>query len=267
MKTTLYLSILSVILLLAQGCIFMPSVKGNGDVITQTIDITDYDAIEAQGSSIIFNYSQQESAPALTVTVDQNIYDLFEFGTKDNKLVIRPKDRNQKPIRLRPTEFTITTNSSSLKKVDMAGIDVFNLNDKFASNEKVKFSAAGNTTMEFRDTVTVDQMEVSVAGKSTLNADALYARVLKGEIAGKGTFNLKGEGEKAEFEIAGMGKVHAFDYELSTLSCEIAGKGLIETFANDQINAKIAGMGTVKYKGNPSIKMDKAGLGSVKKVD
>ena len=100
-----------------------------------------------------------------------------------------------------------------------------------------------------------------------MNANALYARVFKGEIAGKGTFNLKGAGEKADFEIAGSGKVHAFDYELSTLSCEIAGKGLIETFAKDQIDAEIAGMGTVKYKGNPSVKVDKAGLGSVKKVD
>lgn len=267
MKTTLYLSVLSVILLLTSGCIFMPSIKGNGDVITQAIDVADYDAIEVQGSSIIFNYSQQESAPALTVTVDQNIYDLFEFKTDGKKLVIRLKDRDKKTVRLHPTEFTITTNSASLKKADLAGIDVFNLNGKFASNEKVKFSMAGNTTLELRDTVTVDQMEVSSAGKGTLNADALYARTFKGEIAGQATFNLKGAGEKADFEIAGNGKVRALDYELSTLSCEIAGKGTIETYAKDRINAQIAGMGTVKYKGNPTIKMDKAGLGSVKKID
>ena len=267
MKQTLYFSVLSAILLLASGCIFMPSVRGDGNVITQTIDIADYDEIEVQGTSIIFNYSQQESAPALSVTVDQNIYDLFEFKTDGEKLVIRPKERSKKQIRFRPTEFTITSNSSSLKKADMGGVKVFNLNGKFASNEKVKFSTAGSTTIELRDTVTVDQMEVSTAGQATLNANALYARVFKGEIAGKGTSNLKGAGEKADFEIAGSGKVHAFDYELSTLSCEIAGKGLIETFAKDQIDAEIAGMGTVKYKGNPSVKVDKAGLGSVKKVD
>lgn len=267
MKTTLYLSVLSVILLLTSGCIFMPSIKGNGDVITQAIDVADYDAIEVQGSSIIFNYSQQESAPALTVTVDQNIYDLFEFKTDGKKLVIRLKDRDKKPVRLRPTEFTITTNSSSLKKADLAGIDVFILNGKFASNEKVKFSAAGNTTIELRDTVTVDQMEVSIAGKSTLNADALYARAFKGEIAGKGTFNLKGTGEKAEFEIAGMGKVHAFDYVISEMSCEIAGKGSVEAHAEKHINIDIAGIGNLYYKGSPSIRENKAGLGKVKQVD
>lgn len=267
MKQTLYLTVLSVILLLASGCIFMPSVRGDGNVITQTIDIVDYNEIDVQGSAIIFNYSQQESAPALNVTVDQNIYDLFEFKTDGEKLVIRPKERGKKQIRFRPTKFTITTNSSALKKADMGGIKVFNLNGKFASNEKVEFNTAGSTRIELRDTVTVDRMEISTAGQCTLNADALYAKVFKGEIAGKGTFNLKGAGENADFEIAGSGKIHALDYELSTLSCEIAGKGLIETYAKDRINAEIAGMGTVKYKGDPTVNVDKAGLGSVKKVD
>lgn len=105
MKQTLYLTVLSVILLLASGCIFMPSVRGDGNVITQTIDIVDYNEIDVQGSAIIFNYSQQESAPALTVTVDQNIYDLFEFKTDGEKLVIRPKERSKKQIRFRPTKF------------------------------------------------------------------------------------------------------------------------------------------------------------------
>lgn len=267
MKTRLYLSSLFCILLLTSGCIFMPSIKGDGNVITQTIDIADFDEISAEGSSILLNYSQQESAPALTVTVDQNIYDLFEFKTDGKKLVIRPKNRDRKPIRLRPTEFTVTSNSTSLKKVELAGINEFNLNGKFASNEKIKFSMAGSGTIELRDTVTVDKMEVETAGKITLNASALYAREFKGQIAGKGTLNLTGAGEKADFEIAGSGKVHAFDFIISEMSCEIAGKGSVEAHAEKHINIEIAGIGNLYYKGNPSIHENKAGLGKVKKVD
>lgn len=267
MKTRLYLSLLFSILLLTPACIFMASIRGDGNVITQTIDITDYDEICAQGSSIVFNYSQQESAPALTVTVDQNIYDLFEFKTDGKTLVIRPKKHDKQPIKLRPTQFTITSNSALLKKVELAGVEEFNLNGKFTSGDELKFSMAGSGTIELKDTVTVDRMKVVIAGRSTLNAAALCAREFKGQIAGKGTFNLTGRGEKADFEIAGSGKVRALDYELSTLSCKIAGIGLIETYAKDQINAEIAGKGTVKYKGNPSINRQIAGLGDVKKVD
>lgn len=89
----------------------------------------------------------------------------------------------------------------------------------------------------------------------------------KGEIAGSGTFNLAGTGEKAAFEIAGSGKIHALKFLLSDVSCEIAGSGLLETHATNNIYAEIAGSGNIRYKGDPSIKEERAGLGSIKKVD
>lgn len=71
MSKKLSFIILGSILLLAQGCIFFPAVKGDGNVTTHTIDISDYDQISVDASAAVFNYTQEESAPALTVTVDQ----------------------------------------------------------------------------------------------------------------------------------------------------------------------------------------------------
>ena len=266
MSKKLSLIVLGSILLLAQGCIFFPAVKGDGNVTTHTIDISDYDQISVDASAAVFNYTQEESAPALTVTVDQNIYDLFDFKTDDNKLVIRPKQEN-KTLRLRPTQFTITSNSRQLKKVDLAGAEKFNVNSKLFSNDKIKFNLAGSVMLHMKDTVTVNQLEVSIAGSGIVDALTLYANEFKGEIAGSGTFNLAGTGEKAAFEIAGSGKIHALNFLLSDVSCEIAGNGLLETHATNNIYAEIAGSGNIRYKGDPSIKMEKAGIGSVKKVD
>lgn len=241
MSKKLSFIILGSILLLAQGCIFFPAVKGDGNVTTHTIDISDYDQISVDASAAVFNYTQEESAPALTVTVDQNIYDLFDFKTDDNKLVIRPK-RENKTLRLRPTQFTITSNSRQLKKVDLAGAEKFNVNSKLSSNDKIKFNLAGSVMLHMKDTVTVNQLEVSIAGSGTVDALTLYAKEFKGEIAGSGTFNLAGTGEKA-------------------------GSGLLETHATNNIYAEIAGSGNIRYKGDPSIKEERAGLGSIKKVD
>lgn len=149
MSTKLSLIVLGSILLLAQGCIFFPAVKGDGNVTTHTIDISDYDQISVDASAAVFNYTQEESAPALTVTVDQNIYDLFDFKTDDNKLVIRPK-RENKTLRLRPTQFTITSNSRQLKKVDLAGAEKFNVNSKLSSNDKIKFNLAGQCQLHMK---------------------------------------------------------------------------------------------------------------------
>lgn len=265
LKSTIFLSV--VILLLASGCTFIPSIKGNGQLTTHTIDINDYDRIELQVPSVLFNYSQEpESAPALTVTVDENIYDIFSFTTQENTLVVTLKDPNMKK-RIRPTQFLITSNSTSLKKVSMAGFGEFNVTSRLASGDKIKLAAAGNITINLRDSVFTDELSMDIAGGATLNAKALSCRLFKGNMAGKGTLHLGGAGEKARVDVAGKAQVHAFDFELSEISCSIAGMGKIETQAKARIKADIAGIGHIYYKGDPSIEIKKAGLGNVKKVD
>lgn len=267
MKTNIYLIVLSNILLLTSSCMFIPSIKGDGNVTAHTIDISDYNKIEFNAHSAVFNYSQQpEAAPALTITVDQNIFDLFDFKTEGETLVISPKDKNLKK-RLRPTEFTITSNSAALKKVSMAGNGDFNVIGKLVSTGKIQMDIAGKGEIHLNDSLIADIIKFNLAGNSSVNALALKIRLLEGNIAGKGSMNLAGKGETAEISIAGNGNIEALELEVSEISCDMAGKGRLKTWANDRIVASIAGWGNLYYKGNPSIKLDKAGIGKVKKVD
>lgn len=246
---------------------FIPSIKGDGNVAAHTIDISNYDKIEFYAHSAVFNYSQQpEAAPALTITVDQNIFDLFDFKTEGETLVISPKDRNMKK-RLRPTEFTIMSNSAELKELSMAGYGDFNVIGRLVSTGKVQLDAAGKGEINLNDSLIADVLEFNLAGNCTVNALALNTRYLDGNIAGKGTVHLAGKGDNAEISIAGNCNVDALDFELSSISCEIAGKGRIKTCAKDHITGSIAGWGNIHYKGDPSIEIDKAGIGRVKKVD
>lgn len=267
MNTRLYFIVQSSILLLTGSCMFTPSIKGDGNVTTHTIDISDYNRIEFNAHSAIFNYSQQpEAASALTITVDQNIFDLFDFKTEGETLVISPKDKNLKK-RIRPTEFNITSNSAELKKVSMAGYGDFNVIGRLTSTGKVQLDAAGKGDINLNDSLIADVLEFNLAGSSTVNAKALNIRLLEGNIAGKGSMNLAGKGETAEISMAGNCNIEALDLEVSEISCDMAGKCRLKTWANDRIVASIAGWGNLYYKGNPSIKMDKAGIGKVKKVD
>lgn len=268
MKTKLSLSLLLAVLLLCPACNVMQTVKGDGNVITQVIDIADYNEIEISSNSTTFNYVQeQDAAPKLTVTVDQNIYDLYEFKTKGSKLVIRPKKSGNLSLRIHPTDFVITTNSTLLKKAEISGGIEFNVNSPLVSNDDLKLELAGSCTANLNESVAVNKLSVDMAGSSTINAQALSIKRFEGETAGSGTFNLGGTAEKASFEIAGNGDVYAFDLLLSEMSCEIAGNGMVETSTKDNLRVSIAGRGTVKYKGDPSIQKDIAGIGNVKKVD
>lgn len=267
MKKKLYFIVLSSILLLTSGCMFIPSIKGNRDVATHTIDISNYDKIEFYANSATLNYSQQqEAAPSLTITVDQNIFDLFDFKTESETLIISLKDKNITK-RIRPTEFTITTNSSELKEVSMAGKGEFNVKGKLISTGKVKMDVAGKGEINMNDSALINKLEFNLAGNSRVNALALNIRQLDGNIAGKGTMNLAGKGEKAEISIAGNGNVKALDFEVSEISCNIAGIGRLKTWVHNRLNVSIAGIGNIHYKGNPSVQVEKAGIGHVKKTN
>lgn len=86
--------------------------------------------------------------------------------------------------RIRPTEFTITTNSAKLKEVSMAGKGIINMNDS----------------------VLIDKLEFNMAGSSTVNAFALNIRQLEGNIVGKGNIHYKGS-PSVQVDKAGIGNV------------------------------------------------------------
>lgn len=267
MKKTLSLLSLASILLLSVSCSFILStIKGDGNIVTKEVNIGEYDEIEvAAWSDAVINYAQSEEGPFLSITTDQNIYDIYEFELEGAKLAIRPKDEYRKS-RLNPTEFTVTTRSKEIKKVDLAGSNIFNTNSPLTTDH-LEISSAGSGTINLNDTVSVQKLKVSLAGSSTINGKALRVNEFRGQSAGSGKFNLAGTAEKTDFDFAGSSQVHAFDCQMSEMKCDIAGSGKIEASVSTSIKASIAGSGDVRYKGNPSITQDIAGSGSVKKVD
>jgi len=240
-------------------------VRGDGNLITQEIPISDYDKIEASNSMKI-NYVQSTDAPGLTITTDQNIFEKYYFIVKDNTLEIKPK-REFRHARFLPTEFTVTTNSSTLKKAELAGSIDLNTNSPIHT-DKLTVKLAGSGNINLNEQVKTDKLNVEIAGSTTVNAFSLEGKEFDGEIAGSGKINLGGIMQKASFEIAGSGTVRAFDLQVEDLTCDIAGSGDIEVSVSNRIKAGIAGSGTIKYKGNPAtIDKDVAGSGTIKKVD
>lgn len=266
MKTKLASCLFLSMVLLLTSCFPFNRVKGDGNLVTEEISIGDYDEIDISGTSAVVNYQQSDAAPALKVTTDKNIYDMYEFKTDGNKLLIRPKHDFRKSM-ISPTEFTVTTQSTKLTDADLAGAVEFNLNSPLKS-EKLNLDAAGNGTMNLNDSVCVEKMKVSIAGKGLLNAPSIFVNEFKGETAGSGKLNLGGKAEEVKFETAGSGHINAFDLVATNLSCEIAGSGDADVNVSNNLSVSIAGRGSVRYKGNPAnISKSIGGVGSVKQAD
>jgi len=268
MKAKVHILFALIVLFLTSGCMPGKVTRGDANLITRTIDISDYRIIQTGGGSMTINYVQSEAAPFFEITTDQNIFDMYEFVVeKEKTLLIRPKKEFRRNHSFRPTEFTVTTNSRNLEKVEAAGNITFNANSSLNA-EKISFDLAGSGTINLPEQVTADQLRVQMAGNATLNAADISCREIKGEIAGSGTMNMGGITKKATFEIAGSGNVKAFNLRMDELKCNIAGSGDIEAYVNEKINVYVAGSGKVRYKGNPGeINRHIAGSGSVNKVD
>lgn len=268
MKTKISFLLLTGILLLLPGCFPMQMVEGDGQLVNHQITITDYDELYAENAVMTIEYIQEDTAPYLQVTTDQNIYEMYEFFIKDgHKLMIRPKKEYRRSYTFRPTEFKVITNSRNLKEAGISGNIEFHANSPLAGNE-LELKLAGSGSINLHDTVTVDRLKISIAGSAEATANALFVDNIKGEIAGSGTMNLGGNGGKVKFQIAGSGDIHAYDLRMNEVDCEIAGSGDIEVYARDRIHSKIAGSGTIHYKGNPTdTHNDSFGSGALIKED
>lgn len=267
MKTKLSFLGLALLLLFLNGCIPSRIINGNGELVTEIISITDYDKIQTAGS-VKVNYTQSEEAPFFEVTTDSNIFEKFEFIVSDDGILrIRPKQEFRRGYNFRPTQFTVTTNSTQLHKAELAGSSQFHANSTLTTDD-LKINIAGSGTIHLHESVTAKEIYTDIAGSGTFIGEALYINRLKGEVAGSGTIILAGNAEKATFNIAGSGEVRGYDFTVDEMKCEIAGSGDIEMTVNQKIDASIAGSGRIKYKGDATdINRSVAGSGSIKKVD
>jgi len=234
--------------LLFTSCIELTGtgIKGEGELITKSIAISDFSEIEIE-TFVEVNYSQAPNTGSLEFTVDDNLWEYYNIYTKDHVLHIKLKDEYRNKFRMQPTKSVLTVSSEELEEISIAG------------------SANVNFCTEF----TSKKLSIGIAGSGKFIANQYPVSIENCEIgiAGSGNLQLKGSIQKAEIGIAGSGNVSALECAIAQLQVEIAGSGNVEAQVTDKLEVSIAGSGKVQYKGNPStIETDIAGSGKIVKL-
>jgi hypothetical protein len=247
-KQTLFLSVLAItVSLLCTSCInmFAKEIKGDGKLVTKTINISSFSQVEIETYADI-NYSQGKNTGKLEITVDQNLWEYYDIHTKGDVLHIKLKEEYRNSINPHPTKCLITVSSEQLNSIENAGSSKFNFCTAFKSSELSIDLAGSGKVLANKYPVTIGECSI--------------------DIAGSGTVKLKGTVEEGEIDIAGSGSVDALDCKFKQLSVDLAGSGNVEAYVTDELEVDIAGSGKVKYKGNPKISTDIAGSGKVVKL-
>lgn len=199
-------------------------VRGNGDVVTKTRSVGEYDKIGVGGSFDVKLVAGAEGK--ITIQMDENLFEYLITEVEGDQLKIRWKKGTNVYSR---SKILITVPFKDIYAVSLAG--------------------SGDVYSE--DVIKADNFKSSLAGSGDLKLK-VDADHIKSSIAGSGDIYLQGATNSVRASIAGSGDVHAYELTSKEADVSIAGSGGIKISVSDLLKARISGSGNVYYKGNPA---------------
>jgi len=217
---------------------FTKKVKGNGDIITKTRTVSNYDKIGVAGAFDVKLFKGNEAE--ITIKADENLMEYIITEVKNGNLKIKTK----KGYNIRASKTIVIT----IPFDDISAV-----------------SLAGSGDIYSDDVLDTSNLKLSLAGSGDINL-GVSTKNLETSIAGSGNMNLKGDSKEYTCSIAGSGNINAYKLKASKVTVKIAGSGNVKVHATNEIHAKSAGSGNIYYTGNPSVeKTSSAGSGSIVK--
>lgn len=277
MKTKIILSVL----LLAMGITCKPvkTIRGNGDIVTRQLTVSDYDRIAVSSQDIIYpnskgfsffqtnkspvlsvNYSQQEGAPSLTLSIDENLVSYLKIEVADRTLTISA----QKDARISPSHMEIITSSPNIKNVSLLGsMDIYLRGP--VESDKLEFELTGSGDIHIPDQLEARSISASLRGSGDISLKHVSCNELYGRVAGSGDILFKGSADSGYYEVAGSGDISAYDCHVTDLKCLVKGSGDIRAYASGTLDAEVRGSGDISYKGNANVQSRIKGSGDINK--
>ena len=216
---------------------FSKKIKGDGDIITKTRTVTDYDKIGVAGAFDVKLIKGKEGK--ITIKADKNLMEYIITEVKNGNLKIKTK----KGFNIRSSKTIVIT----IPFKDISAV-----------------SLAGSGDVYSDDVIDASDLKLSLAGSGDFNL-TVSTKNLTSSIAGSGNMTLKGDSNEFTCSIAGSGNINGYGLKASVATVKIAGSGNVKVHATNEIHARTAGSGNIYYTGNPSVeKTSSAGSGSIK---
>ncbi len=209
-------------------------VRGNGNIITQTMTFDGYKGVEINGDIDVELVEGTEGE--ITITADSNLYEFLDVIKERENLIVRFK----KGYNLQP--------SKTIKII-------------VPVEEISKLGIAGSGSINASTILKTENLKLSIAGSGDIKA-SIEVNEINASIAGSGDIRVSGIARKSNVSIAGSGDYKGEALKVKEGSVKIAGSGDVKIDAEDYLTVEIAGSGDVRYKGNPQTKLRTSGSGS-----
>lgn len=213
-------------------------IRGNGEMVSETRNLSDYETVAVSGSFEVELISGNEGD--IKISAESNLMEHIVTEVSNGKLIIK----TEKGYNLNPTEeIKITVPFKSISGVALSG-----------SGEIIS-----------RDRINSGNFNFALSGSGLVQLN-LEAENVNGAMSGSGDIKLSGTTDEFEMALSGSGDVEAFEFKADNVEATISGSGDIEVYASEILEARVSGSGDIVYKGNPA-KEDfrTSGSGSVSK--
>jgi hypothetical protein len=212
-------------------------VYGDGPMVTETRDVSNFSGADLRCSGEVIY--RQGNEYKVVVTAQQNILDILQTYTSNNRLVIRFKDdvrvRSHDPIRVE-----VTAPSAS------------------------GFRISGDGSMRSEGLLTSSRMDIDVSGSGNITVSQLKVDYIDANISGSGNITvIEGSANEENTHISGSGNIDLLNVPAANASAETTGSGDTYVNVSQSLDVKITGSGSVFYKGRPVISTRVSGSGKV----
>lgn len=224
-RTILFFS--AIILVSFSSCIsldFDEGISGNGNVITQTLDIEGFKGVHT--SSGIDVYLSQADDYSVELEADENLHDHIIVERRGDMLYIG-------------TEHSIRRAKSRNVFVEMPVL------------EALKISSAGDIKGEAP--FEVNDLEIDVSSAGDLELDVI-ADAIDLSISSSGDCRLRGETRELDARLSSAGDLHAFDLLAGVVKVRVSSAGDARVTAGKEISMVATSAGNIYYRGDAAVK-------------
>ncbi len=220
MKFKVLFALLSLPLLFT-SCIFSPTIKGNGNVVTEERELDPFDEIKA--SRGINLYLTQGESKNLVIEADENLIEVIETEVVGDELIIR-STANVKNAK----SFKVFVSAPEFEVIKgMAGCNIYSENEISADELELRASAGSNINLEINATM----VDASSSAGSNIKlkglAEDFYGRASSGS-------NIKAE-----------------DLKTKKAEAKVSSGANIWITSNKRLKANASSGGNIFYAGDP----------------
>lgn len=227
---------MALVLMLADLPLAAQQLKGNGNVQTQTRNVSGYTGIDVSGGFAV--EITQGSNEGVRLEAEENLLDNIRTEVKNGVLHIY-NDKSLSSTKGMKAYITI----KELNKIDISG----------------GVKVVGNSTFKTNTMV----LDLSGASKVALTVEA---KQLKADMSGASKVELKGKAEELKMEMSGASNVDASELIAKDVKIGASGASKVKVHADNTLDINASGASAVQYKGKPSITSDTSAAARISRM-